>query len=453
MKTTTHFSSKNSALVLGTVFTLSIIGAGVTLAQGLNIPTNLANAAITIQKIFLSPSGTSTELGSTIILDGLQGNITTKSTAWGGDISVGGNISASGNITLWWDLQFTKPGYQCPSWSTGCNLKVNSSGLVIMTNELSGGNDNVFKRKAGAGNEKNIYLANTDGSLADVGNAQSYLRVGSDDAAPTNPETAMVVAGKTESRGGLLIRRDNDDGLASNQGTNKQTRLSTDFTELDLNTQEWKVRFVSKYDNGINPNWSTSFIFSADGATTKVGINTVGTPQATLDVNGSGFINGTLAVWYPTNITPPTDTVAINGNTRADAYYYNSDCRYKSDIEVLTSPLANLLKISGYSYYSKLEKKDTLGVIAQEVEAVYPELVQTDAEWYKSAQYGNLIAPIIEAIRELSTKVDNLFTLYVSQQAAQIPADSSLTRRTGEAMTNCALIFCAFSLCTQFVML
>jgi len=83
----------------------------------------------------------------------------------------------------------------------------------------------------------------------------------------------------------------------------------------------------------------------------------------------------------------------------------------------LKSPLENLLKISGYHYYSKLEKKDTLGVIAQEVEAVYPELVQTDSQGYKSVQYGNLIAPIIEAIRELSTKIENLFTLYVSQQA------------------------------------
>lgn len=107
----------------------------------------------------------------------------------------------------------------------------------------------------------------------------------------------------------------------------------------------------------------------------------------------------------------------MNGNTRSNAYYYNSDRRYKSDIVLLQSPLANLLKISGYHYYSSLENKDTLGVIAQEVEAVFPELVQTDSAGYKSVQYGNLVAPIIEAIRELSTKIDNLFTLYVSQQA------------------------------------
>jgi hypothetical protein len=123
-----------------------------------------------------------------------------------------------------------------------------------------------------------------------------------------------------------------------------------------------------------------------------------------------------MTIWYPSDFVT-TDRLAINGSTRANAYYYNSDRRYKSDIEVLKSPLANLLKLSGYSYFNNLSQKKDLGVIAQEVESVYPELVQTDAEWYKSVEYGNLVAPIIEAIRELSTKINHLFTLYVSQQA------------------------------------
>jgi hypothetical protein len=94
----------------------------------------------------------------------------------------------------------------------------------------------------------------------------------------------------------------------------------------------------------------------------------------------------------------------------------------------LTSPLENLLKISGYSYHNKLSEKADIGVIAQEVEAVYPQLVQTDAEGYKSVQYGNLVAPIIEAIRELSTKLDSLFSLYVSQQSRINTLEARLVR-------------------------
>lgn len=77
----------------------------------------------------------------------------------------------------------------------------------------------------------------------------------------------------------------------------------------------------------------------------------------------------------------------------------------------------NLLKLSGYSYFNTLSQKKDIGVIAQEVEKIYPEIVHTDTDGYKSVQYGNLVAPIIEAIKVLATKIDNLFNLYLSQQA------------------------------------
>jgi hypothetical protein len=134
-------------------------------------------------------------------------------------------------------------------------------------------------------------------------------------------------------------------------------------------------------------------------------------------VVGDAAVSDSLTIGHPSNYAPGADKLAVNGSTRANAYYYNSDRRYKSDIETLKSPLENLLKLTGYSYYNKLSAKKDLGVIAQEVEAVYPELVQTDADGYKSVEYGNLVAPIIEAIKELSHKMDSLFALYISQQS------------------------------------
>ena len=108
---------------------------------------------------------------------------------------------------------------------------------------------------------------------------------------------------------------------------------------------------------------------------------------------------------------------------RANAYYYNSDARYKANIAVLTSPLEKLLSLHGYSYYNKLSEKNDVGVIAQEVEKVFPELVQTDTQGYKTVAYANLVAPLIEAVKELAGKVDvltvsvnNLFDKYISQQ-------------------------------------
>lgn len=45
-------------------------------------------------------------------------------------------------------------------------------------------------------------------------------------------------------------------------------------------------------------------------------------------------------------------------------------------------------------------------MIAQEVEKVFPEIVNTNNEGYKSVEYGNLVAPLIEAVKELNAKVD-----------------------------------------------
>jgi hypothetical protein len=49
-----------------------------------------------------------------------------------------------------------------------------------------------------------------------------------------------------------------------------------------------------------------------------------------------------------------------------------------------------------------------LGVIAQEVEQVFPELVKTDDRGYKQVNYIGLIAPLIEAVKELDARVQAL---------------------------------------------
>lgn len=98
----------------------------------------------------------------------------------------------------------------------------------------------------------------------------------------------------------------------------------------------------------------------------------------------------------------------VNGNTKATSYLYRSDARYKSAIVSLDNALNKVLALNGYSYYNKLSERNDIGIIAQEVEKVFPELVHTDDAGYKSVEYGNLVAPLIEAVKELNKKVDNL---------------------------------------------
>ncbi len=85
----------------------------------------------------------------------------------------------------------------------------------------------------------------------------------------------------------------------------------------------------------------------------------------------------------------------------------SSDRRLKTNIVPLSSSLAKLSDLSGYNYLWKDKAKDqTLqtGVIAQEVEALFPELVSTDKDGMKSVNYVGLIPHLIEAVKELNRK-------------------------------------------------
>lgn len=75
----------------------------------------------------------------------------------------------------------------------------------------------------------------------------------------------------------------------------------------------------------------------------------------------------------------------------------------------LSDSLEKILSLSGYTFTWKLSDQKDMGLIAQEVEKVFPEIVHTasGAEGYKSVEYGNLIAPVIESIKTLAKTNDS----------------------------------------------
>ena len=104
-------------------------------------------------------------------------------------------------------------------------------------------------------------------------------------------------------------------------------------------------------------------------------------------------------------------SVSNNGNmTIAGTLTQNSDLRLKSDIQPLEDSLAKVIKLRGVSYIMKAdEAKDRkIGVIAQELEQEYPELVSTNGEGLKSVAYANLTAVLIEAVKGLKAENDAL---------------------------------------------
>jgi hypothetical protein len=112
------------------------------------------------------------------------------------------------------------------------------------------------------------------------------------------------------------------------------------------------------------------------------------------------------------------DINSTGGSVRASGVALTSDVRFKKDIEPLDHALDRILNLRGVSYNWRKDEfpnknfndRHQVGVIAQEVEKQFPELVDQGVDGYKSVNYPALVAPVIEAIRELYNK-------YISQEA------------------------------------
>ena len=91
--------------------------------------------------------------------------------------------------------------------------------------------------------------------------------------------------------------------------------------------------------------------------------------------------------------------------------FVTSDQRLKDNITPIDDPLAKVLSISGntYTWNEKSGKEgNDVGVIAQEVLEVLPEAVVTRDNGYLAVDYHKIVPLLVEAIKELSAKVENL---------------------------------------------
>jgi hypothetical protein len=123
----------------------------------------------------------------------------------------------------------------------------------------------------------------------------------------------------------------------------------------------------------------------------------------------TAYINGALGVGTST----PTTTGLIRATNDVIAFY-SSDERLKENKEIIQDSLNKLSSISGYEFdwipregIHENEGRD-IGVIAQEIERIFPQLVQTRDNGYKAVKYEKLVPVLIEAIKELKSEIDIL---------------------------------------------
>ena len=126
-------------------------------------------------------------------------------------------------------------------------------------------------------------------------------------------------------------------------------------------------------------------------------------------------IQNTPTLYTSNQETNTTSDVTFNSvSATADIVAYaSSDRRLKDNILPISNPLQKINSIGGYSFDWNVEKQHIYtgkdyGVIAQEIEEILPELVDTRENGYKAVKYDKLVSLLIEGIKELSTEVEQL---------------------------------------------
>ncbi|MFV3409014.1 tail fiber domain-containing protein [Bdellovibrio bacteriovorus] len=160
--------------------------------------------------------------------------------------------------------------------------------------------------------------------------------------------------------------------------------------------------------NTVNANSGNSVVIGRSNNVTSSNSVTIGN-SITNSVLGSlqmGISNTAKMTilssgYFGINTTTPSVALEVNGDVKAASYLYTSDARLKKDVVTLPLALENVLKLRGVNFVWKNNGEKTMGFIAQEVEAVYPELVRTDKQsGYKAVQYGNIVAVLVEALKQ-----------------------------------------------------
>jgi hypothetical protein len=91
-----------------------------------------------------------------------------------------------------------------------------------------------------------------------------------------------------------------------------------------------------------------------------------------------------------------------------------SDARLKNNIENIDRSLDKILAIRGVTFTrNDLEDKETrhMGIIAQEIEGYFPELVHTTEDGYKTVNYGAMAGAFIEAFKDQQKQIEELRNL------------------------------------------
>ena len=336
--------------------------------------TNLASGTLTATVGTLNQSttgnaATATALATARTINGISfdgtANITTLTSGTGvsvsgTEVSIGQAVASSNSPTF---QNLTLSGTDSIKVPAGTTAQRNGSAVNGMfrynstTNEFEGYQNNAWGAIGGGGTTIN-------------NNADNRIITGSGTADTLEAETTLTFNSGTLglSTGDLTVDVAGDIVLDADGGDINLQDGGTQFGSLINSSSDFKIRSAVQ---------DKDLIFEGnDGGSTITAL--------TLDMSEAG------AATFNNNVT---------------AF---SDARLKDNIETLEDGLAKVEQLRGVTYTR--DGKENIGVIAQEIEKILPEIVLTadDEMGTKSVDYSRITAVLIEAVKELSAKIKEL---------------------------------------------
>lgn len=182
---------------------------------------------------------------------------------------------------------------------------------------------------------------------------------------------------------------------SANAGTVAPTTTLAGMLWLDTSVSPPVLRRRNATDTG----WDAVL----DAAGNLAGLSNVATARANL---GLGTMATKSAANYDASIAGKASLAGdtFTGVVTAPNFVSSSDARLKSEIETITEALAIVCALRGVRF--TMDGTRQIGVVAQEVAAVLPEVVRADPQTgYLSVAYGNITGLLIEAIKDLAARV------------------------------------------------
>ena len=306
------------------------------------------------------------------------------------NLNVCGAITATGNVT---GNQFIGDGSQLTNLPSQAGIWATvSGGIHYSGGDVGIGTNSPLKElhvESTSGCELLVKTTDTSNPLITLQNSSNIgtLRLNGDDLQLVSgsniflsgdTSTGNIGVGALSPASKLHVQSTAtgaEDLVSFGNGTiNSALTVKTDDGNL-----EWGLSTFNQRDLFFSTNSLRRMTIS--GVNGRVGIGT-SSPSESLDVVG--------------NITVSGDIIST------------SDVSIKENIKPILNPIEKVKELSGYTFNRIGHDKRSVGLMAQDVEKVLPEAVSENGEGIKSLAYGNLVALLVETVKEQQKQIDEL---------------------------------------------